>query len=241
MVLIRAAESIIPSSFRNMDDKLLDEIAALDGAERIEYILDKCFSIKADIVQALPNGCDFPLVEIEEDLFVLELESAKSFVSIDTKIRASVIASVLLSSYIDLAVDDEVDLFLPYDGVNIDLVDGALLANSLGAPFKVFVGASKKDINKQEVTCYEIDGESVKELIKDFSDFDDYVFDPVSVLAAGAYDCVENDGIPSVVVSIASPMQYAKEVLSALGVKARDEQEARIKLEDLFAVEPIDE
>ena len=63
-----------------MDDKLLDQIAALDGAERMEFILENCFSLKADFGEAL---CDFPLVEIEENLCVLELESAKAFESFE--------------------------------------------------------------------------------------------------------------------------------------------------------------
>ena len=220
-----------------MDDKLLSEIADCDGAKRIKLILEKCFSLSAN-EDMLPNDCDFPIVEIEDNLFVLELERAGMFVSIDTKKRPFVIAAALISAYVDLGVDGKVNLFLPQ---NKDFVDGAVLAKNVGVPFEIFVGADEDA--EDEKACYiGIDKKAVGEIINDFSDFDDYVFDPISALAAGAFASVEEDveDMPSVIVSVASPMQYAKEVISALGVKARDEQEAKRKLEELFAVDMIE-
>ena len=216
-----------------MDDKLWSEIAACDSAKRIRLILEKCFSMSVD-EDVLQSVCDFPIVEIEDNLFVLELERAGMFVSIDTIKRPFVIAAVLTSAYMDLDTSEKANLFLPNDK---DLVCGAVLARDLGVPIDIFVGA---DEDKEEKACFiGIDKKAVGEIIKDFSDFDDYVFDPISALAAGAFACVEEDveDMPSVIVSVASPMQYAKEVISALGVKARDEQEAKRKLEELFAVD----
>ena len=68
-----------------MDDKLWSEIAACDSAKRIRLILEKCFSMSVD-EDVLQSVCDFPIVEIEDNLFVLELERAGMFVSIDTVI-----------------------------------------------------------------------------------------------------------------------------------------------------------
>ena len=233
---MRAAE-LFPSSFRTMDDKLLDQIAALDGAERMEFILENCFSLKADFGEAL---CDFPLVEIEENLCVLELESAKAFESFEEKLRPFIAAAALVSAYMDLGVDGKANLFLPYaDGYKV-LAAGAVLAKNV-VPIEVFFGTSESETAVENVTCFEIDRADVKLIIRDFSDFDDYVLDPISALAAGAYDAVDADETPSIIVSVASPMRFATEVLSALGVRAKDEKVAREKLEELFAVEPIEE
>ncbi len=220
-----------------MDDKLWSEIAACDSAKRIRLILEKCFSTSVD-EDVLQSVCDFPIVEIEDNLFVLELERAGMFVSIDTKQMSFVIAAVFASAYMDLDIDGKINMFLPNDK---DLVCGAVLARDLGVPIDIFVGADED--KEEEKACFiGIDKKAVGEIIKDFSDFDDYVFDPISALAAGAFACVEEDveDMPSVIVSVASPMQYAKEVISALGVKARDEQEAKRKLEELFAVDMIE-
>lgn len=226
---------MFPSSFRTMDDKLLDEITALEGAERIKFILDKCFAFDVDIKKVQ----DFALVEIEENLCVLELANAKAFVSFDEKVIKYVVAAVVVSAYIDMACG-KLNLFLPYDETFTSLIDGAVLAKSL-LPIEIFVGASGNKFCGEGVTLKEIDEDEVGLIIRDFSDFDDYVFDPVSALAAGAYDLVEDEDTPSVIVSVASPMTRAREVLQALGFRAKDEKSAREKLEELFAIEPIEE
>lgn len=218
-----------------MDDKLLDEITALDGADRIRCVLDKCFALDVDLASLR----DFALVEIEENLCVLELASAKAFASFDEKVRKYVVAAVLASAYIDLSCG-KLNLFLPYDETFRSLIDGAILAKSL-LPIEIFVGTASSGVRDDGVTYVEIDDDEVGLIIRDFSDFDDYVFDPVTALAAGAYDVIEDEDTPSVIVSVASPMTRAREVLQALGFRAKDEKSAREKLEELFAVEPIEE
>ena len=151
-----------------------------------------------------------------------------------------VAAAALVSAYMDLGVDGKANLFLPYaDGYKV-LAAGAVLAKNV-VPIEVFFGTSESETAVENVTCFEIDRADVKLIIRDFSDFDDYVLDPISALAAGAYDAVDADETPSIIVSVASPMRFATEVLSALGVRAKDEKVAREKLEELFAVEPIEE
>ena len=242
MIAKKGRRYLFPSSFRTMDDKLLCEIAACDGADRIALILEKCFSKSIDR-SLLANSCDFPIVEIEEDLYVLEFERAKAFAFEDEKLRPFVIAAVLISAYVDLDVEGHANLFLPCTDACKDFVSGAVVAKNAGVPFDVFVGAYDSATKINGVNVIDVEQTAVHELIRDFSDFDDYVFDPISALAAGAFACVEDEveGTPSIIASVESPMNFAKEVLSALGVRAKDEEQAREKLETLFAVEPLEE
>lgn len=222
----------VPSSFSRIDATLKQELEELIGNERVGLILKKCFGASCDA--QLTIECDFPLVEIEDNLFVLELASAKSFETVDAESRPFVIAAVLMSACIDLN-EKETNLFFPIG--NDDLQKGAVLAKNAGADINIFVGAGK-DSQDGDVTYIEVDDSEIKAIIKDFSDFDDYVFDPVSALAAGAFACLEDEieDMPSIIVSVENPLDRALDVARALGIKARDEDEAKRKLEEMYAL-----
>ena len=221
----------VPSSFSRIDADVLQEFDEVSDDERIGFILKRCFGIAFDDKELLLS--DIPLVEIEEDLYVLELANANRFKAVDKELRPFVIAAELISVCVDLGFE-ETNLFLPSE--NNDFIKGATLAKDAGVNVNIFVGASE-DREEDKFTYIAINNSDIKAMIKDFSDFDDYVFDPVSALGAGAFAIVEGENdAPSIIVSVANPLDYAIEVARALGVKAKDEDEAKRKLEELYAL-----
>ncbi len=225
---------------------LKESIEAADGEERISLILKECFN---ETIEGAEEYCDFPMVELEENLFVLELESARAFESVKESRRPMLIAAVFAAAYSDLAEGETVKLFLPFAK---DLLFGAVLAKKIGVPIEIVVGVAEEDaddlkecvkaLTDEKIKCVNVSKEAAHETMNNFNEYDDYVLDPVSARAASAFEEGEEDGdeTPSIIVSIDSPMRYAREVLMAVGVKAKDEKEARRKLEELFAVEPIE-
>ena len=73
-----------------------------------------------------------------------------------------------------------------------------------------------------------------------FCEENDYVFDTSSVAAASVCDeYVDETGdeTPAIILSVASPMERARDTLLALKIKSKDEEDAREQLEQLFAIE----
>lgn len=236
---------IVPSSLHRIEGALKDKIDEADE-EKTSLILKECFG---ETVERIKDYCDLPIVELEENLFVIELESVRAFEGVEKEKRAMLIASTFAAAYSDLAIEGRARLFLPFEK---GLLFGAVLAKRIGVPFEIFVAseeeefavcqASVKALNDKDVKCASASKDAAFETINNFSEYDDYIFDPVSAMAASAFEAVEEDEdeVPSIIVSVASPMRFALEVTRALGVKAKDEKEARRKLEELFAVEPIE-
>ncbi|MBO4554568.1 MAG: hypothetical protein J5713_02185 [Clostridia bacterium] len=231
---------LVPSSFSRIDNALKEKIESVDGIERLALVLKACFGTELNFENL--NDCDFPLVELEEDLFVLELESANGFKAVEEAKRPLLIAAVFASAYADLQIDGNVRLFLPYEYKHFDVLRGALLAQKTGVPFEVYVGAKEEDFDKcqkalKDANCIAISREAVKETMNNFNDYDDYVFDVASALGASAFECVEEEGdAPSVIVSVANPLENPLATLEAFDVKAKDEKDAIKKLKTLFAL-----
>ena len=240
---------LVPSSFRRIDPELRAEIESVEGEEKVALILKRCFDITMNLKE-LPFSVDFPIAEIEIDLYVLELESAKLFKAAAPNVRPLIIAAVLASTYVDLDAEAELKLFLPF--IDIDLIKGAVIAKEMGVPFKIFVGVPEakldeyltatKEAQIENIEYRPINYDDAKMTIMAFSECDDYVFDPISVTAAVVFEEVEEETEEdaSIIVSMASPMEYAREVLTALGVKLKDENDAKKKLEELFAIDDIE-
>ena len=238
---------LVPSSFRRIDGALKDEIEETDGEERIAIILKKCFGIDAK-VDALKACDDLPVIELEEDLYVLELERVGK-AKCATAQKSILVAAAIASAYVDLELDGKCRVFLPFEEKRKELTLGAVYAKAI-LPIEVFVGVAEEDLDKcqswleslsvphaSDVICVAANNECVYETMNNFNDYDDYVFDVVSALGASAFESVEDEGdAPSIVIVTASPYDFPLQTLSAFGVKAKDEKEAIKKLKTLFAL-----
>jgi|GEM_PF-4044379 len=237
----------VPSSFSHIDDKTREEICALDGEKRVEFILEKCFLAETKDVRF--DG-EFPLVELEDGVFALEL-GHKRFEKIDKKYRPLAYAVQLVSAYCELKEGYRV--FLPY--VSGELTFGAVLAEMAGVPLEIYLAVDEakndecdktcKNLKKifpkrADINCLEVAEDEKLEAIKNFSDYDDYLFGVDSSLGAVAFECLddaeEESRFPSVIVAVDTPKDNACEVLKAFEIDAKDEKTARKKLEENFAV-----
>ncbi len=231
----------VPSSFSRIGCDEREKLLTLDGEEREKYILG-LLGVETPMPQ------DNALVELEEDVFVFELDGArKNFKDAQAVSFAASIASV----YFDLETDGRLRLFLPYEKA---LIFGAVFAERLGIPLEIFVATDKKARRECECACDELKnifptredinilvvGDEIEDTIKNFSDFDDYVFGLASARAAVAFEAAEGEEIAgslSIIVATDSPMDNPLEVLACLGEKASDMDEAKKKLATLFAIE----
>ncbi|MBQ9275997.1 MAG: hypothetical protein IJ226_00190 [Clostridia bacterium] len=229
----------VPSSFSRIGSEERTKLLALSGDERERYI-SELLGIEAQGTQ------ESTLVELEEDVFVLELDRARKCLK---ERQATAFAAELASVYFDLETEGRVRVFLPYEKA---LIYGAVFAEALGIPLEIFVATDKKERRECESVCDELKtifpsrkdisilvvGDEVEESIKNFSDFDDYVFGLASGRATVAFEAAEGEeDVPSIIVATDSPLDNPKEVLACLGEKAKDEDEAKKKLATLFAIE----
>ena len=231
----------VPSSFSRIGCEERAKLLSLDGEEREKYI----FGLLGAETNASIGGA---LVELEEDVFVLELDRERKILKDK---QAVAFAAELVSVYFDLETEGRVRLFLSYEKA---LIFGAVFAETIGIPLEIFVATDKKQRRECECACDELKtifpsrgdisiisvGDEVEETIKNFSDFDDYVFGLASGGAAVAFEAAEREdeeGMTSIIVATDSPLDNPQEVLACLGERAGDEDEAKKKLATLFAIE----
>ena len=230
----------VPSSFSRIGCEERAKLLAMTGEERENYILKLLGAGKCE------TG-DNALVELEEGVFVLELDRGRKE---RKEMQAVAFAAGLASAYFDLETEKKLCLFLPYERA---LLFGAVYAEMLGIPLEIFVATDKKQRRECERTCDDLKdlfptrgeinvltvGDEIEETIKNFSDFDDYVFGLSSAGAAVAFEAAEGEDSDSlsVIVATDSPMDNPQEVLACLGERAKDEEDAKKKLATLFAIE----
>ena len=128
----------VPSSLQSFDKNFFEKLKNRDCETQEKDIIKECFGI--DFPYDLPPTS---IVELEDELFVLELAEYIKTATKTPNIFPLCVASAIIAAYAGIDTDGDVNVFLPL--VDFDALLGAKIAKDVGLPIKNIVVATNEN------------------------------------------------------------------------------------------------